>query len=615
MDIPPTLPPPPTGTVQVLGLQTGGAGGSNQAGLQGQPQPQGSYLAGVITSSDPQGKVTLTTPKGDVSLRTDTPLLEAGSRVTLRMEASADGTARAQIVSVDGQPLESWIAAKKATLMAATPAPRPTLPTDILTTSRETPGTPVPQSAFTPYTRPVMGPNRPYGMVVPGATHAVPPQAVTTPNMLLQPGALVRAMVMATPVPASIRQFLMPESVARAELPLLSPQTPELFRVVSVQPPTIATQMALASTDTLALPGQTPALPPATTPPPAMQEGEILPPPPAVVEGRPTSLPPAATPTAPTPALSATPTATSADATPKPPVTVPALVLNTEPKTGMVTLATPTAMLTLPVQQLPEIGSHITLMPIPRPAGAPLPEGALPVPEAAPPAPSAVVTSTQAVRGMERLVGEALTPPGAPPPAPATVTNMLGALFPKADMDFPAGLAFASLALRRAGGAKSLIGKELLARIEQRGMGEMLERVLTDFPLPRSVMPERSESAAPPTQWQMLTLPVFDGTQLQPLRMYWQQEGGGQQESRGEAGPAFRIELELSRLGPMQFDGKVRQFQEAKLLDFTIRSTQALSEKLEDDIATIFYRSLEGSSLQGQIRFDVVEDMDRWKVG
>jgi hypothetical protein len=109
---------------------------------------------------------------------------------------------------------------------------------------------------------------------------------------------------------------------------------------------------------------------------------------------------------------------------------------------------------------------------------------------------------------------------------------------------------------------------------------------------------QASESAR--GDWRIFTLPVLDEAAVQPIRLYVrnprdESHGGGQSQQ----GARFVLDLDLSRLGPLQLDGLVR----GARFDLVLRSHDPLDSAMKGEIGTLFHSALDGSGFSGDVAF------------
>lgn len=100
--------------------------------------------------------------------------------------------------------------------------------------------------------------------------------------------------------------------------------------------------------------------------------------------------------------------------------------------------------------------------------------------------------------------------------------------------------------------------------------------------------------------WRIFTLPVLDESGVRPIRLYvrnQREDGKGGGESR--QGARFVLDLDMSRLGPLQLDGLVR----GPRFDLVLRSHEPFDPAMKAEIAALFHNALDGSGLSGEVAF------------
>ncbi len=170
-----------------------------------------------------------------------------------------------------------------------------------------------------------------------------------------------------------------------------------------------------------------------------------------------------------------------------------------------------------------------------------------------------------------------------PNPGPrmgATMLFVLSAVFSGDVRRFLGGEAVRQLG-RAAESARDRVGKEF----------SQLQRPATD---------------AAGQDWRIFFIPLLTEEGLQQIRFMLRQneEEGGSAD--GDAGTRFMIEVTMSRLGPMQFDGLTRK----KHLDLVIRTQHALPDKMGDEIRSIFGNTITALGFTGTIALRVVPRFD-----
>ncbi len=129
---------------------------------------------------------------------------------------------------------------------------------------------------------------------------------------------------------------------------------------------------------------------------------------------------------------------------------------------------------------------------------------------------------------------------------------------------------------------------ELFARLRQQ-VGDM-QAALTD---------------SPSLHWQMLTLPIWVGQELEQARLYISKEPPEKESAvvKPERGQRFVLEVGLSELGSIQFDGFVKQKQTAKNFDLMVRTDDTLPAEISQGIRDIFSNASQITGMSGQIIF------------
>jgi hypothetical protein len=99
--------------------------------------------------------------------------------------------------------------------------------------------------------------------------------------------------------------------------------------------------------------------------------------------------------------------------------------------------------------------------------------------------------------------------------------------------------------------------------------------------------------------WRIFTLPVLDEAAVRPIRLYVRNPGDGKSGGQSQQGSRFVLDLDMSRLGPLQLDGLVR----GPRFDLVLRSHEPFDPAMKAEIGTLFHNALEGSGLSGEVAF------------
>ncbi len=103
-------------------------------------------------------------------------------------------------------------------------------------------------------------------------------------------------------------------------------------------------------------------------------------------------------------------------------------------------------------------------------------------------------------------------------------------------------------------------------------------------------------------EWRVLHVGLSAGTQIEPVRLLLRRHGGGRAGGAKDGEDTrFVVDITLSRLGRIQFDGLVRE--DGKRLDLIVRSDPPLPPALRGNIRTLFAHSGEIAGLKGDVGF------------
>jgi hypothetical protein len=154
----------------------------------------------------------------------------------------------------------------------------------------------------------------------------------------------------------------------------------------------------------------------------------------------------------------------------------------------------------------------------------------------------------------------------------------------------------------QSGNVRTLIGERVATAIEKTGRGGLLDKIGSD-------MRTMSQPVTLPTggAWQSLSLPMMFGHEIERIRLTVRRPAEDEEaaDGRAEEGVRFLVDLDMSRLGPMQLDGLVKR--RVKRFDLILRSRRALPDPMRRDIGAIFARALEGLGMTGQSQFQLSE--------
>ncbi len=591
---PPTTPPlPPTATAQpapvVLILAPPPAvavlpAGAPLEGVVLPPPPQPPADTGDARAPSSGSSVTVRTPQGDITIRLPAPL-PPGSPVELQVVRAAADQATVRVVTVDSQPAAQVLAQLRqaANTTAQQPLPQPAAvpqpqPAAVLPPANAwTPQGPValqalgPISAFVTQGTPAAPPavaQTPQPNATPATPTAPPP---LTPSLILATGGELTVRITAVQLPAPNAPPVIPTPS--------SPVTPQPAIPAQPTPAPVIAGLAPQTPSAVA----TQALP-ANTPPPV-----VVAPQPTLAVAGPQGLPP------PPPAPPAVPQ-------PEPPQAV---------LTGVVTRATPASppvivtdlgQIQLNVRANLPVGTRVTLE-----VTAQLP----PQPGAAPPP---LPLATLPLSGPPLIGVSAGVTPGWPTLSEAM--QQLQRADPAAAADFAAAIPdggprttvaiVAFVQAMRTGDSRAWPGDTNLRALERIGpRGAHLAAQISDEVSALSTRATEGTGA----EWRALPVPWAADGRIDRITLVSRREGeadneGGGKKGRG-GGIRFLINLDLSRLGPLQLDGMFRK--EPRGLDLMIRTKQPLPDALRLELTGVFGDSTAAMGLKGGLTFQVVK--------
>ena len=105
------------------------------------------------------------------------------------------------------------------------------------------------------------------------------------------------------------------------------------------------------------------------------------------------------------------------------------------------------------------------------------------------------------------------------------------------------------------------------------------------------------QQPAPPGQWAITVLPFLGSATAKPMRLYRRSPDAEEQEKGG--GERFVVELEMVRLGALQFDGLVRE----RRFDLVVRSEKPLDDDLKPIVERTFRDSLLIAGWAGELSY------------
>lgn len=179
--------------------------------------------------------------------------------------------------------------------------------------------------------------------------------------------------------------------------------------------------------------------------------------------------------------------------------------------------------------------------------------------------------------------------------APAAARQAVAASLPQANQALAATMLF-FLAAVRGGDVRGWLGNSATRALEAAGRGELLGRVAAEVGAGNRTVVEGAGG-----DWRVHPIPLFHHGAVEEIRLFVRQRQDEEQEGddRWQAGHRFLIDLTLSRLGPLQIDGLVRQ----KRLALVLRSQGDLPLGMRRDMQVLFADALEAVGYTGALTF------------
>lgn len=634
--------------------------GPTQVTGQGQnpPAPQipaGTTLAGSVVGMDGKGNPIVQTEALQLVLSTRFPL-QTGQQVALRLEQgfAKNVQPHIRIVNVDGKTpaqLQAALQSAPRSGSAATPPPlnatggEASRPVGVLleaiahkpgapTAQSQTPDAKTSQQPASAPVREAAAQVRVSGQLeavllrpaaspkVPEAVRALLPQGTSaspTPmETWLKPGLQLQVRVanllpqqLTTPSPAtpSGNPFSPPApagyaAYAKHSASATPPQnplpTPAASATTSPSPPSPSSPPLPTSQTQPSMPPASTLSPPATQTPPSQTPSPQVPPSMTQASASPASLPPS-TPPGNTPVQAPQQVQQALQRAVQqglPPMQLPAIVVGSE-KSGAAIIQTQLGSFSLPQNasaQTLQPGTMLHLevksVQLPEPAA----NARMPLPLQSGGAVASASQLTAEWSALSELVGILQSMQS------SAASQALQRVVPHIGSNMTAGMVF-FLAVIRKGDVTQWLGKDLTDQLEQMGKSELIQRLGADLSALRTVWGETQ----PQTNWQALFFPVMVDKQMQQARLFVKREPDDKKKSGG-TGTRFVVEVELSHLGAMQFDGLVKKREGRNYFDLVIRTLQELGEGIKHDIQAIFQNAQEVTGIAGNLYFRCEEE-------
>lgn len=150
------------------------------------------------------------------------------------------------------------------------------------------------------------------------------------------------------------------------------------------------------------------------------------------------------------------------------------------------------------------------------------------------------------------------------------------------------------------GDVRRFAGAETMRQLGRAG-GGIADRLSNEFG-----QLQRTATDASGQDWRLFHIPFLTEEGLEELRFMLRKGEEDDTDSENEAGTRFMIEVNMSRLGPIQFDGLTRK----KHLDLVVRTQQELPADIQEDIRAIFGNTVSALGFSGTITLRKVSKFD-----
>lgn len=252
---------------------------------------------------------------------------------------------------------------------------------------------------------------------------------------------------------------------------------------------------------------------------------------------------------------------------------------------GQALVQTPAGTLSLPTQHPLPQGTQMALELVDKP-----------IPPSPAQAPAAAKPDGLTASGWPSLSEASETLAKADPQAADALLRAI----PQANQRLAAGLSLFAGALMR-NDLRPLLGDAAVKGLEKAGRRDLADKLKAEFE-------SLSADSARPVgngDWRALSMPFLNGAQVDAIRLFVRnstaqvEEDGRRKDGGGEH--RFVLEVNMSQLGRMQFDGLVQRTN--KRFDLIIRTGSPLEEKVRRDISGIFAAASELTGTKGQVVF------------
>jgi len=182
---------------------------------------------------------------------------------------------------------------------------------------------------------------------------------------------------------------------------------------------------------------------------------------------------------------------------------------------------------------------------------------------------------------------------------PAIARQVVHTILPQPNGQLP-GTLLLFVAMMRKGDVRGWLGERATRALEAAGRADLIARLAGELASGSGTGGSAQPQGA---EWRPQPIPLLHGGEIVPVHLWLQRPGSPTEEDgtsgSGRCGTRFLIDLDLSRLGPLQLDGHV----EGRRLDLILRSSIRFPGPLRDGLVTRFAAACAASNLAGRLRF------------
>ena len=247
---------------------------------------------------------------------------------------------------------------------------------------------------------------------------------------------------------------------------------------------------------------------------------------------------------------------------------------------GQATIQTLAGQLSIPMANVPPVGSSITFeitgQPVPPSVLNTTPTTALDI--------YALSREWPALKEALQVLQES---------QPGIAQQLINMVIPRLDIQLAANILF-FLAGLRGGDIRSWLGEDAMRALED-SRPNVARQLRTEFGQLARVAEDSSSN-----DWRHMLIPLNTGDAIEPIHMFMRQRKKEDGDD-GDTETRFVIDVGLSQLGRIQLDGLIGE--RNKRLDLIVRSHNPLPGSMQNDIRTIYISAGEITGMTGGLSF------------